>query len=267
MTNAYPASEAAPQHTGPSLPTAGLAALHPYRALPDPLGAAFPDTGFLSALAAARDLRNGQGLPLSFTSLPAMLKAADYESGIWRTGAIPVQLSTLHDRLNALAWLAFPRLKAALNAAHARALLANPKEARWRGRRRDALTLLDEMGMLVTGPADLLHALAAREWRGLFVQQRERVITEMSFTAVGHGLLEKAMTPYPALTAKCLLIEAPRPLPWSALDEAAAAALADIDVPAALPPLPICGIPGWWEDNRRADFYDDRFIFRPPRDA
>ena len=267
MANAYPAPEAALQPTGPSLPTAGPAALHPYRALPDPLGATFPDADHLSALAAARDLRNAQGLPLSFRSLPAMLKAADYELGIWHMGAIPVQLSTLHDRLNALAWLAFPRLKAALNAAHARALLANPSEARQRGRRRDALTLLDEMGLLVSGPADLLRALAGREWHELFVQQRERVITEMSFTAVGHGLLEKSMTPYPALTAKCLLIEAPRPLSWSALDEAAAAALAGIDIPAALPPLPICGIPGWWRDNRQADFYADRSIFRPPRGA
>ena len=267
MANTYPAPEAALQYAGSAVLTAGPAALQPYHALPDPRGQAFPDTAYLSALAAARDLRNGQGLPLFFTPLAAVLKAADYELGIWQTGAVPVQLSTLHDRLNALVWLAFPRLKAALNAAHARALLANPHEVRWRGRRRDALTLLDEMGLLVSGPADLLRALAGREWHELFVQQRERVITEMSFTAVGHGLLEKSMTPYPALTAKCLLIEAPRPLSWSALDEAAAAALAGIDTPAALPPLPICGIPGWWKDNRHADFYADRSIFRPPRGA
>ncbi len=209
-------------------------------------------------------MRNGQGLPLGFTALASGLKAADYELGIWRTGRIPVDLSTWHDRLNALVWLAFPRFKAALNASHAHILLAEPDEARRRGRRRDALTLLDEMSLLVTGPADLLQGLAARAWHELFVRQRERVKTQMSFTAVGHGLLEKTLAPYPALTAKCLLLEAPHPPDLHDLDVAAALALEGVVSPAELPPLPICGVPGWHDANEQAGFYDDRTIFRPP---
>ena len=209
-------------------------------------------------------MRNGQGLAVGFSTLAGTLKAADYELRIWRTGAIPVDLSTRHDRLNALVWLAFPRFKAALNASHARRLLAEPGEARRRGRRRDALTLLDEMGLLVSGPADLLQALAARAWHVLFVRQRERAITQMSFTAVGHGLLEKALAPYPALTAKCLLLESPQVPGLPDLDAAAALALEGIASPAQLPPLPICGIPGWFDANEQAGFYDDRAIFRPP---
>lgn len=240
-------------------------AFRPYCNRPETCGDEFPQPVSLSASAAARGLRNGQGLPLGFTPMTGALKAADYELGVWRTGRIPVDLSTWHDRLNTLVWLAFPTFKAALNAAHAQALLAAPDEARHRGRRRDALTLLDEMGMLVTGPSELLHCLAAREWRELFVQRREQVQTKMSFTAVGHGLLEKTLEPYPGLTAKCLLIDAEKLSRTADLDATAAIALADIRSPADLPPLPICGIPGWSDANERADFYDDPSVFCPPR--
>ncbi len=239
-------------------------AFFPYRALAGTCAGDFPNAARLTALAAARGVRNGLGLTAGFAAPAGTLKAADYELRIWRTAIIPVDLSAWHDRLNALVWLAFPRFKAALNASHARRLLADPSEARRRGRQRDALTLLDEMGLLVTGPADLLRGLAARAWHELFVQQRERAKTEMSFTAVGHGLLEKALAPYPALTAKCLLLEAARPPSFPDLDAAAAGALAGITSPAQLPPLPICGIPGWSDANARADFYDDPAIFRPP---
>lgn len=239
-------------------------AFSPYRALAQACAADFPDGARLTALAAARGVRNGQGVAVGFSAPSETLKAADYELRIWRTGTVPVDLSTRHDRLNALVWLTFPRFKAALNASHARTLLAEPGEALRRGRRRDALTLLDEMGLLVTGPADLLQCLAARAWQDLFVRQRERVKTQMSFTAVGHGLMEKALAPYPALTAKCLLLEAAPAPGLPDLDAAAALTLRRIASPAQLPPLPICGIPGWSDANARAGFYDDPAIFRPP---
>jgi len=33
----------------------------------------------------------------------------------------------------------------------------------------------------------------------------------------------------------------------------------------ALAPLPILGVPGWWPENERADFYADASVFRAPR--
>ncbi|MFP5403699.1 MAG: exodeoxyribonuclease VII large subunit [Gammaproteobacteria bacterium] len=79
---------------------------------------------------------------------------------------------------------------------------------------------------------------------------------------VGHALLEKALAPYPAMTGKCLLVDASAFEP-DALEAAAIAALATVDTPKALPPLPIQGVPGW--DPRNADpaYYADRDVFRP----
>ena len=30
-------------------------------------------------------------------------------------------------------------------------------------------------------------------------------------------------------------------------------------------PLPVLGIPGWWPENEKEDFYDDAAVFRPAR--
>ena len=34
---------------------------------------------------------------------------------------------------------------------------------------------------------------------------------------------------------------------------------------AALPPLPVLGIPGWWPPNEEEGFYADEQVFRPKR--
>jgi len=34
-----------------------------------------------------------------------------------------------------------------------------------------------------------------------------------------------------------------------------------------LAPLPVLGVPGWWAENNRGEFYDDTGYFRPGRRA
>ena len=34
---------------------------------------------------------------------------------------------------------------------------------------------------------------------------------------------------------------------------------------AAMTPLPVLGVPGWWPENENFSFYDDSFVFRPRR--
>jgi len=165
--------------------------------------------------------------------------------------------------LNALVWLRFPRFKAALNAAHGEAI-AHETDTR-RGRRRDALTVLDESGVWVISrdPA-LPEWLAGRAWHALFREARARVESDMCFVVVGHALLEKALAPYPAMTGKCLTLIS------DSLDPDAAAALAvtaleTVDTPRQLPPLPIQGIPGWDVANDCSAYYANQTIFRPAR--
>ena len=235
----------------------------------------FPSLRAMSALADQRGLVNARNLPLCFTAPERHLSARDYEHHILQTGCIPTRTGNWHDVMNALVWLRFPQFKAALNAAHGVAMTT--ETGTLRGRRRDALTVLDESGVWVLADDSiLLDALRQRQWRALFWEQREAVFAHTQFVVIGHALLEKMLQPYPAITGKCLLL----PSKDLALNQSgdyqiglnqaqalARVALSDISAPAQLAPLPVLGIPGWDSGNAHAAYYDNQAIFRPARTA
>lgn len=238
-------------------------AFEPYRELLAELDGR-RDADALNRLAERLDVRLAHtGAPLRFARLEGGCKAADYELGIAESGIVPTRPDNLHDFFNALVWLRFPWLKSALNRRHAERLATHPEERRQRGRLRDQLTLLDENGMLVVAAEPpLLERLRARHWVELFWENRETVARAMRFVVVGHGLLEKCLTPFPGLTAKCLLLDGRETAP-EALDAlAAATVLATENL--ELPPLPIAGVPGW-DGRQDRRFYENTAIFRLPR--
>ena len=240
-------------------------AFGPYRELIDALELerGLPAIDALNALAAARGTTQARGLPLRFFAPDGRLSARDYETHILQTGEVPTRGDTWHDVLNALVWLRFPHFKSALNAAHGEAM-AREADSR-RGRRRDALTVLDESGVwVIDREPDLPALLAGRAWHALFWGARTRVESEMRFVVVGHALLEKALAPYPAMTGKCLPLIGNLP-DLDVADAEAARALRTIDTPRQLPPLPVQGIPGWDAANADATYYANRDVFRPPR--
>lgn len=245
-------------------------AFTPYRELIDALDLArarpspSPDTlDALNALAAARGTTQARGLPLRFFVPDGRLSARDYETHILHSGQVPTRADTWHDVLNALVWLRFPRFKAALNAAHGEAIALETDTRR--GRRRDALTVLDESGVWVISrdPA-LPDWLAGCAWHALFWDARARVETDMRFVVVGHALLEKALAPYRAMTGKCLTLISDS-LDPDAADARATRELGAITTPRQLAPLPVQGIPGWDAANNGAAYYADQAIFRPAR--
>lgn len=245
-------------------------AFTPYRTLIDTLGLAraLPLPGLdcldaLNAQAASLGTRHANGLPLRFFAPDGHLAARDYETHILHTGQVPTRAHTWHDVLNALVWLRFPRFKAALNAAHGTAIAGEAGPTR--GRRRDALTVLDESGvwMISRGPA-LPALLAGHAWQALFWDARAQVETDMRFVVVGHALLEKALAPYPTMTGKCLTLVA-ESLDADSAEDMATLALAGIGSPRQLAPLPIQGIPGWDSANASAAYYANQEIFRPAR--
>ncbi|MHB1085338.1 MAG: DUF3025 domain-containing protein [Thiobacillus sp.] len=240
-------------------------AFAPYRALIDKLGLAraLPSLDSLNALAAALGTTQAHELPLRFIVPDGRLSARDYETHILQTGQVPTRVDTWHDVLNALVWLRFPGFKAALNAAHGEAITAETDPRR--GRRRDALTMLDESGVWVISrdPA-LQKLLAGRAWEALFWEHRRLVETDMQFVVVGHALLEKALAPYPAITGKCLTLISDV-LDPDAAEVQAVSALHTIESPPQLTPLPVQGIPGWDAANAGAAFYANQAIFRPAR--
>lgn len=234
-------------------------AFAPYREL---LAELKGETGLkaLNALAADLNIRQA-GQPLRFVASNEPLSAAGYETGIGERGEVPSRENNLHDFLNALVWLRFPQLKSALNARHCQALTEHPEERRQRGRLRDQLTLLDESGLLVaSSKPELLERLREKCWVELFWEARAEVIEHMQFIVVGHGLLDKCLAPFPAMTGKCLFLH-PAENSLEALDALAARMVCDAES-LELPPLPIQGVPGW-DSNDEPDYYRNTAIFRP----
>lgn len=180
---------------------------------------------------------------------PASPRTQGYEQHVSATGRVPTR-DNVHDLFNGLVWLRCPAFKAALNRAHVDAPAAEPGR---RGPVRDALTLLDESGLLLEAPAALRRALRMQDWRALFVEHRA-LWADARILVVGHALLEKLLVPRKPLCARVLLVE-----------DVEAPGLPAIRMPAELPPLPVLGIPGWWPANEGAGFYDDLQVFRPKR--
>lgn len=224
--------------------------------LPHP---AWPTHAALNALAEEAQVRTASGMPLRFVE-PS---AADpyYEVHLYETGCVATRSENWHDLFNALAWLAFPRVKAAINALHASQI---PREGGRRGRLRDMLTIFDEGGAIVAcADAQLVEMIRDFRWRELFWDCRERVLRDMRFAVLGHAVLEKALAPWPGIACKALFLEQEN-------DQDAGAAEwlnahASDGTPQLLAPLPIFGYPGWLAASAGADFYDDERYFRPFR--
>jgi len=233
-------------------------AFSPYRELLDRIDPPCP-IDRLNRLSEELKLRHDNGKSLRFESGIMPGHAADYELSVLHRGIIPTRENNLHDLLNALVWMRFPRLKSAMNLRHCQ-MLENPQERRQRGALRDQLTLLDESGVLLsTDNTELLRLLEEKCWEELFWGRREDVMRQMTFIVVGHGLLEKCAAPFASMTGKCLFVETAESHPQK-LDDLAAGPV--LNLPALLlPPLPIQGIPGWDINAHRA-YYQNTRIFR-----
>jgi Protein of unknown function (DUF3025) len=180
-----------------------------------------------------------------------------YEIQVFDTGRIPTRAENPHDWFNALAWLAFPRTKARMNAMHAAEI---PLECGQRGPLRDLLTVFDEGGVLVAcTDEELIRLVREFRWKDLFWTHRSRVRERMRLLVLGHAALEKALEPWPGITCKALFVA-----PGKNVDDQAAAWLSRLGPnakPRDLGPLPVFGYPGWAQNDSPA-FYDDERYFR-----
>lgn len=229
---------------------------------------AWPTHEQLNTLAAKRKITNAWAKPVRFVPPPDdAISAMRYETEIAATGEVPTR-ENWHDLFNAMQWIAFPHHKSSINAQHARLLAAGGAvEASARSVRRDVLTMFDESGVIVaSADASLLQLIRNFQWRELFVLRRDEVIANMRFMLVGHGLMEKSLSPFIGITAKAMLLESDATT--TELDRAAADWLMDDNYLADshhLAPLPLLGIPGWDARNESAAFYDDTTYFRAGR--
>jgi hypothetical protein len=230
-------------------------------------GPDWPDIAALNEFAR----RAVQGAPRFVAQSPALLAdGLHYEQRIAERAEIATRERNWHDLLNALIWLRFPQLKAALNSRQVEQIaIAGPKS---RTRAQCALTLFDEAGVVVAlrDPA-LLALWNAHDWHGLFWRERSAWSDgRIDVTVFGHALLEHALKPRQLLVGKALVVMlAPS---GNARSEVAIAAFAQAIVsgallndPQELRPLPLSGIPGWHADNTNEAFYLSAPCFCPLR--
>jgi hypothetical protein len=139
-----------------------------------PVRTRFPSAGELSDLYAAR-ARDAEGaLPLHFVEVPKQKPRRRpkgpvalhtlYEGRIAERGEVPQRKDDWHDLFNALAFIAFPRAKAALHLRQYHVMRARigPRDTRLPGartREQDALSLFDEGGVAVIASPEAATAI------------------------------------------------------------------------------------------------------------
>ena len=210
-----------------------------------------PSLDLLNAFSEEQDLRTESGKPVRF--VPPAPSDPYYEIHLFETGRVQTRPESRHDVFNALAWLAFPKTKARINAMHAAEI---PKEGGRRGRLRDMLTIFDEGGAIAVCGDDVAALVRTARWRELFVDRYRH----LRIVVVGHAVLEQAaLAPHPRITCKTLFAD-----PSCELDAHAARWLSTAGrTPRDLPPLPVFGYPGWLPQSGSPGFYEDERYFRP----
>lgn len=189
-----------------------------------------------------------------------------YESRIGGHGAIATRENNWHDLLNALIWIRYPRLKAALNRRQiAEIAVAGPKQ---RTRAQCALTHFDEAGVIVVlRDVSLMDAWDAHDWTTLFWQRRDAWSSGDAVALVfGHALLEHALRADQLLCGKTLAVIAQTNM--SRVIDVIANRIEDATLlrdPQELRPLPISGIPGWLSASEDPMFYRTAACFSPLR--
>lgn len=236
---------------------------------------AWPDCADLNQLW-KQEHKTRSNFPIRFVPQSSLSdQTAYYEEHIYTTGQVPTRENNWHDFFNALVWFWFPKLKAAINALHVDEI-EHQIDKKNRSRKRDALTLFDESGVIfVCDDTQMTEALKEHDWIKLFWQKRNDWWLRTAVFIFGHGLYEKSLSPYIGLTGNALIypvdkcfFKQDRQSQIALLDQNISDAMLNqnlLEVPSHLTPLPVLGVPGWWSDNNSKDFYMNTHYFRPKR--
>lgn len=204
------------------------------------------------------------GFPKLFVPQENLPEGRAYESFIFESNGIPTRDGP-HDYFNALCWFLFTKSKVQLNQVQA-AQIKKDGVYTQRGPVRDAITIIDENGLLLACSDELWSALEKKDWQRAFIDLKEH--WQNSQTVVfGHALIEKLLNPYKGICAHVLRV--PRQLgafDLKRVDDWLSQQLTEEHL-ASKPyiPVPIFGIPGWHGDQADEGFYQDKSVFRVPR--
>lgn len=229
----------------------------------------WPDCSALMSLLPA-GLQMQAGVPVRFLPQDEFIPFPElyYEERIFQYGIVATRQANWHDFFNALIWSVYPQTKLLISCLHAADLQAYGKP---RTPQRDALTLFDENGVVIAATRrQLLEAILNFSWLSVFHEERAAWGREIGCFVFGHALLEKMLTPYIGVTAHALLMDVEEHFFTLSLPEQHACLDARLEIalrngalpsPLHLTPVPVLGIPRWWE-NDDVGFYQDAGYFR-----
>jgi hypothetical protein len=226
--------------------------------------------------ALASSVVTSRGMPLRFVAPRGHTdrERRYYELHIAETGEAETRPENWPDLFNALAWISFPRAKAAITAQHA-AILEERGEAEVKRRspERDALTVFDEGGVVVASSSpEMFRLIVDFEWKELFWRRRAELEATTRFLAFGHALHEKFLDPFIGMVAKSIFIPVDTGFVSLSVDDQVKRAdeflaahfsdRANFAKAKLMPPMPVLGIPGWHPSTSLESFYDDPLHFR-----
>lgn len=200
-----------------------------------------------------------------------------YAPRIYLKGELQTRTENWHDFFQIITWRLFPKSKAIINQRQYFASLQHStKDPGHTGRSsiENLLSLFDECGAVIICSDPKLSALGKGfEWKQLFWENKSTLKNCFSCVIFGHALYEKLFNPYIGMTANSIYIECepdyfkmPLGEQIRYIDNELSNRLANETLyrqPSDLFPFPILGMPGWYQNNDREDFYDNSNYFRP----
>jgi Protein of unknown function (DUF3025) len=231
---------------------------------------------YLEAYVLFNDVNAGRaaqrpGVPTFVPPPPRTISAIDFERRVVAQNELIVRPNSLHDLLNALVWLTFPKTKRAISETHvALGVNANGKT---RPRRRDVLTLFDESGIILLSENDALCVMNQQhQWCELFITHRTDFIQQARPTLFGHGAMEQLGNQLPqvhrGLTVKALWLPLRITATLPEIDDYLSMGIVNgerLNEHERSIPMPVLGLPGWFAENESPHCYDDESVFRPKR--
>jgi len=197
-----------------------------------------------------------------------------YEENVFKHQKVYTRLNSWHDFFNNITWTLWPRTKWAIVKAIFSQDLEQQKTKN-RTSKQSFLAQFDECGMLiVTAISGLVHEIQQHNWVNLFFHQRAQHLL-LQPIVFGHGLMEKALDPYVGMTGKAMMIivnpqyfHLSPAIRLKFLDSIVSHLLSSSHCPQsakALQPFPMLGMPQWYQNNERKEFFDRTDYFRAKR--
>lgn len=218
-------------------------------------------------------VRLGVDLVKSFVSQSELTDNPHYyEEIIYLDNVIPTRDNSWHDLFNGLIWLLFPQTKQLLNRLHYQDIEnfgVSP-----RTKMRNQLTHFDECGLIIVSDEPyIFEQLNRHQWIEVFVKKRQCWGQGTEAFMFGHANLEMSFNPFIGFTGKWVGINSDSKLQkmtglskYHYLDQLLAEQLSIkgfFQQQKPFRPIPILGVPGWWEENENSDFYLNDDYFRP----